>query len=166
MSVRTAVDAKMTKDTIDQNIPDTDVDAADPGIVRLPRRLCWLPDLDSLRCDSNPNCSSRVAATVGSSTTLIVRGWRASMMVVMASHSSQGSQAFPLTPLPRIISLKISATRALRQPFSKSSVGRRTARTPWTSSCLHDSSLRACSRVVEGSDSRGTGDRAGWGTKV
>ena len=87
-------------------------------------------------------------------------------MLVMPSHSSQPSQALPLIPFPRIISAKISATRARRHPFLRSSMGSRTARTPCTSSWRHADSFSRCSMTVDGTDSSGTGESAGCGLKV
>jgi hypothetical protein len=81
---------------------------------------------------------------------------------VMLSHNSHGSAAFPPIPPPRIISEKICPTSVVRQSHSRSSVGRRIARTPWTSSCLYAASFSICC-CASVTPLFGTGDKAANG---
>jgi len=86
-----------------------------------------------------------------------------SAIFVIPSHNNHGSEAFPPMPPPSIISENICPTRAVKQSFSKSSVGRRTANTPWTNNCLYAASFSACCCTAYGSPPSGTGDNAGKG---
>ena len=87
--------------------------------------------------------------------------WTASAIFVMPSHNSHGSETFPPIPPPSIISERIWPTSVVRQSFSKSSVGKRTARTPWTNSCLYAASFAIWSCVLW--PPSGMGDSAGNG---
>lgn len=62
--------------------------------------------------------------------------WMTSASFVIPSHRSHGSEAFPPMPPPNIISENIWPTKVVKQSDSKSSVGKRTAKTPCTNNCL------------------------------
>lgn len=82
---------------------------------------------------------------------------------IIPSHNSHGSQALPPIPLPSIISEKIWPTRDVKQSFSRSSVGSRTAKTPLIINCLYAASLFDWLLIVSGSSSSGTGDNGAKG---
>ena len=54
--------------------------------------------------------------------------WTVLDAMMSSSHMSHGSDSLLATAFPRISSEKIWPTRAVRQPFSRSSVGRRMAK--------------------------------------
>ncbi len=76
---------------------------------------------------------------------------------------SQGSDSLLATAFPIMSSEKIWPTRAVRQPFSRSSVGRRMAKTADTSSWRYAASFSAWAAMLSGLSGRGTGVRAGRG---
>jgi len=77
----------------------------------------------------------------------------------MPSQSSHGWEALFAMTLPIIISDSIAPTRDVRQGFSRSSVGNRIARTPWTRSFLYAFSFSVWSSRVSGDPGSGTGER-------
>lgn len=80
--------------------------------------------------------------------------------IIRPSHINQGSESLLATISPIMRSDSSCPTSATKHLFSRSSVGRRIARTPWTSSCRYAASFRACSSIVPGESCRGMGERA------
>lgn len=89
--------------------------------------------------------------------------WTTSTIFVIPSQSSHGSDAFPPIPPPSIISENIWPTSVVRQSFSKSSVGSRTAKSPSTSNCLYAASLSIWDWTSGLFLGLGTGESAGNG---
>jgi hypothetical protein len=170
-TARAAVDAQKRYWTAVQKSPEMN---AGHGLWRELLRASVLVDrvCSFLAEDKRPNRSSRVidcselVSPDEASSSLASSVCKTFAMLVMPSHSSQPSQAFPLMPFPSIISAKISATRARRHAFSRSSGGSSTANAPWTSSWRHADSLSRCSTTDEGTASVGTGLSAGCGWRA
>ena len=75
------------------------------------------------------------------------------------SQISQGWEALLARMLPMMVSERIWFTSVVRQGFSRSSVGSRMARTPWTRRLLYAVSFSFCAATVSGSSGVGTGER-------
>lgn len=133
-TVRSAVNAKNAYWTLAQNRPEMGArvgrDSAEPGREAMPDLKAW-----SSTFTSKPNCSRRLVLPAPdpcstTATAPAARGLIISSTRVMISHSIQLSQTRSLSAARTISSDRISPTSARRQPLSRSSVGRSTARTP------------------------------------
>ena len=135
ISARTAANAKNTNWTAAQKRPDMNTDFVSCRSLLAVSEFVN-PVWSTCPEDSRPYRSRRVIDCSGMASfaskpcSFVSLACSTFAMLVRPSHNSQPSQAFPLMPFPRIISAKISVTRARRQPFSKSSVGSNTANTP------------------------------------
>lgn len=124
--------------------------------------------------DQNSRCTERPLRSLGGAASLLdcvggpfgaalVRSRITLVRIISPSHISHGSESLLATISPIISSENSWPTSATRQSFSRSSVGRRMARTPWTRSWRYAASFWACSSIVLGDSGLGIGERAGRG---
>lgn len=135
ISARTAVNAQNAYWRTAQNILETDMSRNLRRFSLAANRLLDLSS-SSLADESRPYRSrrdtfcSKLSSETCETISSVLLVCKTSAIFAVLSHSSQPSQAFPLMPFPIIISANISATSARRQPFSRSSVGSKTANNP------------------------------------